>query len=195
MNRLALLAICSSTIAHADSDTIPSPGRDPIGEPNGYVAGSATVGKDRFQYEAFTVEAGSRLQRWPLFGRLLGSAGNTRSDNFPGTGTFVEGRVGLEGRSCTHQGMICGSLGLDVGMHRGRFDRIPVDATVNKPEGTPAPIDDGSEFDTVVMVPRLTIDGGARVRMRGVLELPSQVRAEHGSETGYAISIGIGVGF
>ncbi len=191
MNHIALLVITlAASTAHAD-EVDDLEGRDQIRAPDTYVAAGAITGHDKFDFGGFGLELGRRLDsRLPLFGRVMGEAGTSSLSTEPGRGTFVEGRVGIEARQCTHHGMLCGSIGLDVGVHRGRFTHVDLGMskrTVDEPS-----LDE--HFDSLIAVPRLTVDGSGRVRVRGTFELPNHLRDQDGV-SGYAISLALGVGF
>jgi hypothetical protein len=189
MNRIVLLGLTlTASVAHAE-------GRDPVGEPNGYAAVGGITGEDHFEFHGIAGEVGRRLGPTRLFGRVMATAGNTSLPNTAGRGTYAEGRAGVEGRTCSSSGVLCGSLGLDLGIHRSRYKHVDLSNPTGF-EKAGASVEDPLEerFDTVVAVPRLTIDGGARVRVRGVFELPQHLH-EDGSVTGFAVSLSIGVGF
>jgi hypothetical protein len=189
MNRIVLLGLTiTASVAHAE-------GRDPVGEPNGYAAVGGITGEDHFEFHGIAGEAGRRLGHTRLFGRVMAQAGNTALPDTAGRGTYVEGRGGVEGRTCNPSGVICGSLGLDLGIHRSRYKHVDLSNPTGFSKAGQVVEDPLEErFDTLVAVPRLTIDGGARVRVRGVLELPQHFH-EGGSTTGVAVSLSIGVGF
>jgi hypothetical protein len=189
MTRFMLIALMLvPAVTRADD------GVESIGQPKAYAAVGGTVGENRYDFHGIAGELGMRLGRTPLFGRVMAGAGNTKLTGDPGRGTYVEGRVGAEGRLCRYDGVVCGSLGLDVGAHHGSYQHVDLQNQL-KPIGngtsTPSLQED---FDATVLAPRLTIDGGARVRVRGVIEMPSYI-TDHGSVTGIAASLSLGVGW
>jgi hypothetical protein len=198
MNRIVLVALTLTTSVAAAEGEYPTTAQG-RGEPNSYVAVGGILGEDRFEYNGIAGEVGMRIGRTPLFGRVMAHAGNASLSELAGRGTYAEGRGGVEVRACRNGRMWCGSLGLDLGIHRGKFERL--DRT-NR--GSPKPADSLEEedrfdmieerFDTTVVAPRLTLDGGGRVRVRGVLELPHHIR-EGESVTGVAISLSLGVSY
>jgi hypothetical protein len=194
MNRSALLAMMVfSSVAHADDLEVE--GREVVGHPNGYVAAGLIAGEDEFAYEGFALELGHRLGHSPVFARVMGQAGNTKRFDNPGHGTYVEGRAGAEARTCTRGGMLCGSFGIDLGLHRGRYERVLVDGSRTAKPSEPPPRYPFEELDSVVIAPRLTVDGGGRVRMRAVLERPSQSIGGNRRIDGFAGSLSLGVAF
>lgn len=200
MSRLALLALLVvPTLAHADillldppgvaERTDDLPGRDPSFATDGYVAAGILTGKDRHELMAFSGEVGARFERSPVFARAMAVAGTTNLRS--GRGTYWEARGGLEARHCSTTGRLCGSAGVDLGVHRASFEsNLERSASFQKRD---VEVDDG-RLDSVIAVPRLTLDGGARVRVRAVLELPYHVR-EGEDVRGYAFSLALGLGF
>jgi hypothetical protein len=186
MSRFVLVAVMlAPVLARAEGD-------DPRGQPNGYAAVGGTVGEDHYDSHGIVGEGGMRLGQTPWFGRVLAATGNTKLTNEPGRGTYVEGRIGLEGRRCHYNGVVCGSLGLDVGAHSGTFEHVDLsNATRLRAANSSTPSLE-EDFNATVLAPRLTIDGGSRVRVRGVFEVPSYI-TDHGSTTGIAASLALGV--
>lgn len=200
MRTIAILVLSLiSSPAVAEDEVFP--GRELDREPDTYVSSGAISGSDHFRYGGVVLEAGrriGRLRETPLFVRAMGHAGNTHVDGNPGRGTYVEARTGIEGRNCTRGGMLCASVGLDVGIHRGRYQHIELDDNgrpVSKPANEPPPeAAKFDRFDSTVIAPRLTLDGGNRVRVRAVLERPYHLRAD-GGVGGVAGSLMLGLGF
>ena len=193
MNRIVLVMLTvSASVAHAEGE----PTDEPTGDPGRYAAVGGITGEDRFEYGGIAGELGVRIPGTVLFGRVMAQAGNTGLAKLAGRGTYMEGRGGVEARTCIANGMMCGSLGLDVGIHRSHFEHADQSGSpgFQKPQGPDVEVSSDERFDSVVWAPRLTLDGGARVRVRGVLELPNHVRSG-GSVTGYAVSLGLGVAF
>jgi hypothetical protein len=174
MKRVAVLAVVlAAPIARAD-DWAPS---DPLeihaagDEPDGYASAGLVVGGSQgYDKRGAVLDAGRRITGdAPWFVRGIGQAGAiVRSDN-PGNGTFIDVRAGLEGRDCRGGGMLCGSIGLDVGILRGEFRR-----RIYADDGTR--IEFPERLDAFLAVPRFTIDAGGRVRFRAALELPVGMR-------------------
>lgn len=199
---VVLATLVVGPVAHAesyvDTDELEVEGRELRADPQGYIAAGGVTGSDEFDYHGLLVEGGHRLGGTPLFARVMGQAGNLRRDDNPGRGTFVEGRVGGEARGCINRGMLCLSFGIDVGLHRGRYEWVDVGSGgVNaKPaDEPPAPGFRYSELDSVIVAPRLTADGGGRVRVRAVLERPSQTIGGNKRIDGFAGSIALGLAF
>jgi hypothetical protein len=187
MRRLALLALFVPSIATAENDLEPE-GRELHRQPDGYIASGMIFGSHRFEYEGVLVEGGRRIARSPLFVRALGHGGRAKLESAPGVGTYIEARAGGELRTCSATGMLCGSLGIDLGLHRTQFQHV--DLMQQRKPG--ASLDE--TFSTAVIVPRFTVDGGNRVRVRGVLELPNHHRESERTK-GVAVSLAIGVAF
>ncbi len=197
---LLVLSLISSP-AFADDSSDVFPGRELDQEPNVYISSGAIIGKDHFSYGGVVIEAGrrfGRLRETPLFIRGMAHGGNTSVEGNPGRGTYVEARAGVEGRNCMRGGMLCASVGIDVGIHRGRYDRVEFDERgrpIAKPV-TEAPSEQAAfdTFNSTVIAPRLTLDGGNRVRVRAVLERPYHLHAG-GGVGGVAGSLMLGLGF
>lgn len=195
MNRIArialLVAVAASPVARADDIDGP-PDREVNRAPNGYVSAGLMAGKDHYTTQGFVGEFGRRIYHTPVFGRVMGSAGSTVVTG--GRGTFWETRAGVEARTCSPTGMLCGSFGFDLGVRRATAD-VYVPPTENRKQSM-EPVDDPSKdnLDSTVFVPRLTIDGGNRVRVRGVLEFPQHM-SDNQRISGVAVSLALGVGF
>jgi hypothetical protein len=159
-----------------------------------YFAAGAITGANQLRFTGFFLESGHKMTGL-LFGRVMGVAGATKADDRPGRGTYREVRAGLEGRSCSPRGIVCGSLGLDVGWHRGTFSTSTDPMFISKPAtGEPPTIDNELILDGMVLAPRVTFDGGNRARVRAVFELPTQV-GERGTSIGVAVSLALGLAF
>ncbi len=195
---LALLVVSSATAA-AENDVNP-PGREIDREPDVYVSSGLITGTDHFKFGGFVLEAGRRIGRFrdtPLFIRAMGHGGNTRVEGNPGRGTYLEARAGLEGRNCTRTGMLCASVGLDLGLHRGRYEHVDLDDNgrpIGKPIADEMTTDAYETFNSTVVAPRLTLDGGNRVRMRAVIERPYHISKE-GGVGGLSGSLMLGLAF
>jgi hypothetical protein len=135
--------------------------------PSGYVSAGAAAGGGYFDSKGFVIDAGKRIGRSSWFMRGLFQGGNSSLTTEPGRGTYMEARAGLEVRSCRHGGMVCGSAGLDAGVHRGEFNHVLF--TGGRHEYI-------ERFDSVVVAPRITLDAGGRIRFRVALELPMHMR-------------------
>jgi len=209
MTRAAVLALtlCSSIAAAEVID--PLEVHAPGDEPDGYVAAGLVWDFNHgFASRGPMVEVGKRLGSSALFARAMGQAGAIARNDDPGTGTFLELRGGLEGRTCGSGGMVCASAGLDLGYRNASFDH-----KIYALDGTYTQLDEG--LNAFVAVPRLTFDAGGRARFRATVELPLEKRiggdnpmavAARTSTTmpstgdssfgaGYAISIALAVGF
>jgi hypothetical protein len=190
LGRTRVIAVAISIPALAVAD-------DPRGAPDGYVASGPVRGQDQYDYLGFILEAGRRIESTPLFGRLFAQTGTNHIQDRRGLGrgTYIEGRAGLEARTCRRDGMFCAALGIDVGRHRGRFeprvDYVPI-GRANK-LGDTEPL--FADFDSTVVAPRLTLDGGARIRARLVVEMPRHFRKGAEDVTGTAVSLALGVAF
>lgn len=199
MRAIGLCVLLVSSTAFADDGV---PGRELDRDPDGYISAGAITGTDHFDYGGVVLEGGRRvghLRETPLFIRAMGHAGGTKTSDNPGHGTYVEGRVGIEGRNCTRSGMFCASVGLDVGLHRGRYERVEFDEhgrPINKPVvEAPSEPSTFESFDSMVVAPRLTLDGGNRVRVRGVLERPYHIVSGGEGVGGVAASLMLGLAF
>lgn len=195
---LALLVVSSAT-AVAENDVNPT-GRELDHEPDVYISSGLITGSDHFKFGGAVIEAGRRigkLRETPLFIRGMAHGGNTKAEGNPGRGTYLEARAGVEGRNCTRTGILCASVGLDVGIHRGRYDHIDLDDNgrpINKPVAEEMSTDHFETFNSTVVSPRLTIDGGNRVRMRAVVERPYHI-SKQGGVGGIAGSLMLGIAF
>jgi hypothetical protein len=169
MRRIALLAVMLfASVVHAD-ERDPLDAHAPGNEPGGYASGGGIItGTDGYISNGIVFDAGARLGTTPLFARAMGQAGSIHRSDEPGRGTFAEGRVGAEARSCTPGGMACGSLGLDVGVRRADFTHVTFAA--NERFETP------ETLNALVAVPRITLDAGGRIRFRVSIELPVAMR-------------------
>jgi hypothetical protein len=194
MNRIVLAPVLILTLASTAfaEGTEPAPLRQ---EPGGYAAVAAVVGEDRFEFGGIAGELGKRIGQTTLFGRVMAQAGNTNLANDPGRGTYTQARAGVEARNCMYAGKVCGSIGLDVGVHRSRYEHVDLGANAAKARGAAAgenPLEE--RFDSVIAVPRFTLDGGGRIRVRGVVELPQHMR-DGDSVSGFGLSLAVGVAF
>jgi hypothetical protein len=216
MSRAVLLAVTLAaslvSVARADDD---APSRDPLelhapgDEPDGYVAGGLIWDDlQGFQSRGAMIDGGQRLGRSPWFVRGTFEAGAVARSDEAGTGVFTELRGGVEDRWCRGGGMLCGAAGLDAGVRRGYFDHAIFTVTGARTSFH-------ESLDSIVVVPRLMIDAGGRIRFRGALELPVRMRTSNdagpdasarGAVTpagvgdrqfglGYALTLGIAVGF
>ena len=194
---LALLVVSSATAA-AENDV--TAGREIDRAPDVYISSGAIAGTDHFKFGGVVIEAGrriGRLRETPLFIRGMAHGGNTKVEGNPGRGTYLEARAGLEGRNCTRTGMLCASVGVDLGIHRGRYEHVDLDANgrpLNKPIADEMPTSEFENFNSTVVAPRLTIDGGNRVRMRAVVERPYHISRE-GGVGGLSGSLMLGLAF
>ncbi|MBA2541809.1 MAG: hypothetical protein H0V17_19350 [Deltaproteobacteria bacterium] len=189
MRRLVSIALMlvSARTAAAENDVQPE-GRELHHEPDRYIAAGGIRGKHAYEFNGVLLEGGVRIQRTPLFVRAMANTGNASLPDDPGRGTYVEARAGAELRTCTRTGMLCGSLGMDVGFHRTNYQHVDL----SQKRGATDPLDE--TFESGVLVPRFTVDGGNRVRVRGVLELPNHY-SDRGRTRGAALSISLGLGF
>jgi hypothetical protein len=139
----------------------------PGDQPNGYISAGAGAGGGYFDSKGFVLDAGKRIGRssWFMRGAFLG--GNSSLSFEPGRGTYMEARAGVEARACGRGGMVCGSAGLDAGIHREEFDHVVF--TGGRHEYV-------ERFDSVVLAPRVTLDAGGRMRFRVSVELPMHMR-------------------
>jgi len=180
---LALTLVASlASVAGADDDEVPS--SDPLevhapgDQPDGYIAGGLIWDDIQgFQSRGALIDAGQRLGRMPWFVRGTFEGGAVARSDEPGHGVFTELRGGLEARACQGGGMLCGSVGADVGVRRGYFNHV-----LYAPNGSRAEFTES--LDSIVAVPRLTVDAGGRIRFRGVLELPLRMRTSDQTDDG-----------
>jgi len=192
------LSLVSST-ALAENDVNP-PGREIDAEPNFYISSGGISGTDHFKFGGVVIEVGRRVGRLrdtPLFIRGMAHGGNTRVEGNPGRGTYLEARGGVEGRNCTRTGLLCASVGLDVGIHRGQYDHVELDDNgrpIAKPAGEDMANTNLETFNSTVIAPRLTLDGGNRVRIRGVVERPYHI-SKAGNVGGLTGSLMLGLAF
>jgi hypothetical protein len=175
MRRIALFAVMLSASVVAADERDPLDAHVPGNQPDGYASGGGTIGTSQgYVSSGLAFDAGSRLGSSLWFGRAMGQVGTIHRSDEPGRGTFAEGRVGAEARSCTYGGMACGSAGLDVGIRRADFTHV-----------TFAPgerFETSETLDALVAVPRVTLDAGGRIRFRVSVELPISMR-DGGSES------------
>jgi hypothetical protein len=125
----------------------------------GGVTGGFAFGPGLAVYGAGTVEGGARLNTGPLWlhgfvaeGVLAGidGYGMTLSSN------YLQLRGGLEARRCTGGRIVCVGGGIDAGYRRERL----------------VAMDDGIRDDSIIVVPRATLDlGGGHLRFRTSFEI------------------------
>lgn len=196
MTRAVTLSVILATASMANADDNDGVSEDFRAQPRAYVASGATKGRDQYDFVGFVLEGGMQIRGSAVMAHALAHTGTTQLVGAPGAGrgSFVEARAGVEGRRCTASGMLCGSLGVDVGAHRGRFtprvDYVRPDGTAAKRAESAS----DNEFDSLVVAPRLTVDGGGRIRARAVIEVPQHLRAGE-SVSGVAVSLALGVAF
>jgi hypothetical protein len=208
MSRVVLLALTLSSSIAAAEVIDPLEVHAPGDQPDGYVAAGLVWDQSQgFASRGPMVEAGRRLGTMPVFARAMGQAGGVSRSDDPGTGTFLEFRGGLEGRACGSGGMVCGSAGVDVGYLSASFNH-----KLFAEDGSVTRLNQG--LDAYLVVPRLTLDAGGRVRFRATFELPIEKRVgdsqtmvaartaststtaeSSGSGAGYAIAIALALGF
>jgi len=211
MNRVVLLALmfAPSVAAADDPPSDPLDVHAPGDEPDGYIASGAVWGESQgYAANGVTFEIGKRIYRSSWFARGIIEAGAVDRSDEAGRGSFAELAAGMERRGCTGGGMLCVSGGLDLGIHGGEFHHV-----IYTPDGRPH--ESSERLDALVAVPRLTVDAGGRIRFRGVLELPVNIRADssqmtmiaargdasptvesgHQFVSGFALSLAIAVGF
>ncbi|MBX3156245.1 MAG: hypothetical protein KF773_09625 [Deltaproteobacteria bacterium] len=139
----------------------------PGDQPHGYASAGAAAGGGYFDAKGFVLDGGKRIGRSAWFARALFQGGNSSLETEPGRGTYWEARGGLEVRGCAHGGMVCGSAGVDAGIHREEFTHVVL--LGGRHEYV-------ERFDSTVVAPRLTLDAGGRVRFRVAVELPFHMR-------------------
>jgi hypothetical protein len=177
MIRLALLAsMFLASTARADGESMdPFNRHEPGHEPNSYIAaGLGRVQGGGLVATGPVLEAGTRITGlW--FARTMGQAGAITSANERTRGDFVEARVGAEARKCTSGAMVCSSVGVDLGVQRTNVTHVIVVG------GERTELRDGVR--SLVASPRVTFDGGGRLRVRAVLELPAHTRSAEPTES------------
>jgi hypothetical protein len=118
------------------------------------------------------VDGGARLATSSMFARAQLAAG--RGFGWSYDDTYTQARVGIESRGCERR--VCGGLGLDAGIEHVRE------------------IGEMSTATTPIAIPRVTVEFGERLRVRGALELPIQAQSE-GVTVGLAALAGVTYGF
>jgi hypothetical protein len=172
--------------AGAVGGTVPLHGK----RSNGYLVVGLHAGDEQsFSFDdevgrwGYHLEGGRRLGTSPvvLRGQLaFGTHGPFTND------TYVQGRAGIETRHCEDSGVICGSVGVDLGYTRD----------VQRPFF----YDEHTYYEDVEhrvgVVPRVSTDLGGPVRLRLGIEYPISRRVDSSGTTGGLVfSVGTGYAF
>jgi len=196
MSRAVLVALMlSGSVSVARADVYDDDGRPPSDpmdvhtpgdEPDGYIgSGLGWATSQGFGSAGAILDIGQRMYDTRWFGHAGGRAGKLFRSDERGHGSFFEVRAGAERRTCSGGGMLCGSAGLDIGVHRGEFNHVKFASN-----GTRS--DFSERLDAVLAVPRFTLDAGGRIRFRGVLELPLRMRTADTLEPPSVAALGAG---
>jgi hypothetical protein len=118
------------------------------------------------------VDGGVRLADSSIFARAQLTAG--RGHGWSYDDTYTQVRIGIESRGCERR--VCGALGLDAGIEHVR--ELGQMSTATRP----------------IAIPRVTLEYGDRLRVRGALELPVQAGSAE-VVVGLAALAGVTYGF
>ncbi|HEU0037291.1 MAG TPA: hypothetical protein VFQ53_42060 [Kofleriaceae bacterium] len=183
---MALLTALATT-ASAD----PDPSNNEIAKTaelrtDAYVGGGGMLSQDEAVLAGAYGEGGIRIAGSPVFAHVLvqgGTAVHLFADN---GGSFYDLRGGAEARGCIVRGSICGSAGLDLGVHRGTY--VTIGEALFETEGQEM----SEHFASTLVVPRLAVDYGEAIRFRGMIEAPYYVdtSGQHESHIGASFSMG-----
>lgn len=150
----------------------------------GYLGVGASLGVQRAIMGGMSIDGGKRIGDLPLFVRGQMTGGKSGTD-----GSFVQLRAGVEARGCVFRNLLCGFGGLDGGYQR---DHVIDDQL----------FDNGQiEIDAhdVVLIPRVGIEAGSKIRLRTALEVPMYKRVDRNddnymdSQAGMGLAITFGV--
>jgi hypothetical protein len=150
----------------------------------GYLGVGASIGVQRAIMGGMTIDGGKRLGHTPLFVRGQMTGGKSGTD-----GSFVQLRGGVEARGCLFGSLLCAFGGLDAGYQRDHviddqlFDNDPVEIDAHD----------------AVLIPRLGLEAGTKIKLRTALELPLYKRLDKNDDntmdsqagTGLALTFGI----
>jgi hypothetical protein len=165
---LACSLLAVPTLAHAD---------EAIETRDAYLSTSVIAGADHFVFGGLAAEAGRRISGTPVYLRAMIHTGEITAFT-DGEGSYLQGRVGGELRECRVRGIFCGSVGLDLGIHHSKH--VEEDRMTER-------------HDNLVVAPRVAVDVGGRVRLRGAFEVVRHVGGD--DVTGAAATLGLGVTF
>jgi hypothetical protein len=150
----------------------------------GYLGVGASLGVQRAIMGGMSIDGGKRIGDTPLFVRGQMTGGKSGSD-----GSYVQLRAGVEARGCVFRNLLCAFGGVDTGYQR---DHV-IDAAIFSNETTEIDAHD------VVMIPRLGVEAGTKIRLRTALELPMYKRLDKNddntmdSQTGTGLALTLGV--
>lgn len=150
---LVLLTVTATAAAESYDATQPAP------LAQGYLGVGASAGVQRSIQGAFFVDGGKRISSTPLFvhGQLVGGV----SGDAEGA-SYVQMRVGVEGRGCVLRQSLCAFAGADTGYQR---DHVREDLWFS----------DGIrsvDAHDLILVPRVGVEAGNKIRARMIVELP-----------------------
>lgn len=171
---LALMATAAS--ASAESYDATQPAKQAIG----YVGVGAMFGFQRDVVGGFFIDGGKRIGTTPLFlhGQLTG--GKSGAD-----GSYVQLRAGVEARTCVVRELFCGVVGVDTGYQRDQM-------ITRELLGNPAMEVDAHD---ALLVPRVGLEAGTKVRLRAMAEAPlfKRLNSGEGTNTGTGIAFSVAV--
>jgi hypothetical protein len=149
------LGLVVGITAVADADPVPALATDQVenyieaGAIGGFAQGASFFGP--------MVEGGHWLGSGPWWLHVLVTAGQASEIDEGGSGSFEQGRIGIEARGCTVQ-YICGSVGADLAVSHVKY-------------GTDDGYDDMEDTVALAVLPRASVDLGTKhVRLRASFE-------------------------
>lgn len=172
---VAAALAASSSVARAES-VEPAPAAAPRGT---YVHVDASAGLMRDFRTGIAIEAGRRIGDTPFFAHALVHGGAQTRD-----GKFVQARVGGDARLCSRKERVCGIAAADVGY---QYDHAHTSSPFSG-------MDEVVKAHDLLLVPRLAVEAGGRLRVRLAVEVPLAARLDE-RETDYGVDYYAGVGY
>lgn len=144
----------------------------------GYLGVGGSLGVQRAIMGGMSIDGGKRIGETPLFARGQLTGGKSGTD-----GSFVQLRGGVEARGCVLRNLVCAFGGLDAGYQR---DHV-IDDLIFSNEQTEIDAHD------LVVIPRVGLEAGTKIRLRTALELPLYKRLDRNDDNAMDSQAGAGL--
>jgi hypothetical protein len=184
---LAVLAATTSLTSSARAESYDATQSYP--PKDGYVGVGVELGGQRALMGGFFLDGGYRLGDTSLFahGRVTGGASGSDGD-------YQQVRAGIEARSCSDSGWVCGFAGVDAGYQHDNMIDAPFFCWSGDNGGGCEP--EMTEAHDLMAVPRVGVEVGRSVRARVAFDALLTTRLdERETRGGAALSVGLGYAF